>query len=267
MDDPMQFSRRLQIACLAILLTSSIGVAQADTPAKKKLLLLAQAPDGHPPQTHEYIPGLERLEKLLAQVPELDVEFVRADEPWSDGPEKLEKANGAVLFLAEGGKWIQSDPRRLDAFARLAARGGGLSALHWGTGAKRVRDIQAYVNLLGGCHGGPDRRYKFLETDVRPAEPAHAIAAGIRPFHVRDEFYYELKFAKTGTLHPVLEALIDDKQYTVSWAWERPDGGRSFGFTGLHFDDNWKRAAYRRLITQGVLWTMKLDDFSKLNFD
>ena len=27
----------------------------------------------------------------------------------------------------------------------------------------------------------------------------------------------------------------------VSWAWPRPDGGRSFGFTGLHFHENWRR--------------------------
>ena len=140
--------------------------------------------------------------------------------------------------------------------------------MHWGTGAKKAKDIAAYVNLLGGCHGGPDRRYKFLETDARPAEPLHPIATGIHPFHVRDEFYYELKFAKGGgTLHPVLEAVIDEKPQTVSWAWERPDGGRSFGFTGLHFDDNWKRIEYRRLVTQGVLWTMKWEKFDTLKFD
>ena len=134
MDHPMQFSIRAQMACLAILLTLWTGVAQGDTPAKKKLLLLGQAPDGHPPQTHEYIPGLQRLEKILQQVPELEVEFVRADEPWTDGPQLLQKADGAVLFLAEGGKWIQADPRRLDAFAALASarrRIVGLALGHW----------------------------------------------------------------------------------------------------------------------------------------
>lgn len=257
-----------RLACLVLVLGSMMDLASAETPAKKKLLLLAQGPDGHPPQTHEYAAGLQRLEKLLRQVPELEVEFIRADEPWSEGPQQLQKADGAVLFLSEGAKWIQADPRRLDAFAALAVRGGGLSALHWGTGTKKAKEIKAYVDLLGGCHGGPDRRYKYLDTEARPAEPRHPIASGIKPFHVHDEFYYELKFAKSsGTLHPVLEALIDEQQQTVSWAWERPDGGRSFGFTGLHFDENWKLKQYRRLVTQGVLWTMKWEKFEELKFE
>jgi hypothetical protein len=44
----------------------------------------------------------------------------------------------------------------------------------------------------------------------------------------------------------------------VAWAWQRPDGGRSFGFTGLHFHDNWQLSEYRRLVVQGVLWSLKL---------
>ena len=32
---------------------------------------------------------------------------------------------------------------------------------------------------------------------------------------------------------------------------------RSFGFSGLHFHDNWQQADYRRLVAQGVLWTLK----------
>ena len=34
--------------------------------------------------------------------------------------------------------------------------------------------------------------------------------------------------------------------------------GRSFGFTGLHYHKNWSREDYRRLLTQGVLWTLKV---------
>jgi hypothetical protein len=42
----------------------------------------------------------------------------------------------------------------------------------------------------------------------------------------------------------------------VAWAWERPDSGRSFGFTGMHFHENWNKLEYRRLIVQGVLWSL-----------
>jgi hypothetical protein len=55
-----------------------------------------------------------------------------------------------------------------------------------------------------------------------------------------------------------VEATIDGRAETVAWAYERPDGGRSFGFSGLHFHDNWARPEYQKLIVQATLWTLKL---------
>jgi hypothetical protein len=40
--------------------------------------------------------------------------------------------------------------------------------------------------------------------------------------------------------------------------WDRPDGGRSFGYVGLHFHANWQRAEYQRLVTQAILWALRL---------
>ena len=51
---------------------------------------------------------------------------------------------------------------------------------------------------------------------------------------------------------------IDGKLETISWAWERSNGGRSLGFSGLHFHKNWNLTAYRRLMIQAILWTLKL---------
>ena len=55
-----------------------------------------------------------------------------------------------------------------------------------------------------------------------------------------------------------LQTQIDGESHTVAWAWQRGDGGRSFGFSGGHFHENWSRAEYRRLMTQAVLWSLKL---------
>src|SRR5258708_39388448 len=79
----------------------------AAEPAPKRLLLLGQGPDGHPAATHEYLAGQKILARCLEQSPGLTVEIVRADEPWTEGPELLAKADGAVLFLSEGAQWIQ----------------------------------------------------------------------------------------------------------------------------------------------------------------
>jgi hypothetical protein len=55
-----------------------------------------------------------------------------------------------------------------------------------------------------------------------------------------------------------MRAQIDGEAEMVAWAFRRPDGGRSFGFSGLHFHDNWRVKEYRRLVAQGVLWTLDL---------
>ena len=120
--------------------------------------------------------------------------------------------------------------------------------------------LAAFVELFGGCHGGPDRKYKVVEVEATVVDSKHPIVRGIgAKFRINDEFYYRLKFVKPqGSVHPILRVPLDGKSETVAWAWQRPDGGRSFGFSGLHFHANWRLEAYRRLVAQGVLWTLSL---------
>jgi cyclophilin family peptidyl-prolyl cis-trans isomerase/type 1 glutamine amidotransferase len=224
---------------------------------KQRLLLLGCGPDGHPFATHEYANGLAVLAACLKDVPNLEVITLRTDGPWKEGPELIDRADGVVLFLSEGARWVSDDAKRLRALRALAKRGGGLVALHWAMGTREAGPVQAFVDLFGGCHGGPDRKYKILETKVAVASPKHPIARGLSDFTVKEEFYYQLKFAKKeGNLTPLLRVKIDGEEHTVAWAYERGSGSRSFGFSGLHYHDNWKLPAYRRLVTQAVLWTL-----------
>lgn len=233
------------------------STALAAEPLPKRVLLLAQKPDGHPPGTHEYLPGLTLLETLLERVDGVDCQITSADEPWSEGVELLAQADAAVMFLSQGAAWTSANPRRLDALTQLASRGGGLVTIHWGMGTKDAAPIDAYLRLFGGCHGGPDRKFQVVDTVLAPAEPRHPIAAGLAPLDVHEEFYFALKFVRAErSVEPVMRARIDGRDETVAWAWQRPDGGRSFGFSGLHFHDNWRHPEYRRLMVQGVLWTL-----------
>jgi len=249
------FRRALLALTLLFLLAPSL---LAEAP--RKLLLIGQGPDGqHPAGTHEYLAGLTVLEKCLKPVKGIKVTVVRADDPWKEGPELIGRSDGVVIFLAEGARWLGADPKRQAALTKLASRGGAVAVLHWGMGTRDAANIDAFVKVFGGCHGGPDRKYKVVEVEAEPADAKHAILAGIGKFRVKDEFYYELKFAKpAGSIKPLLRVPIDGKDQTVAWAWERPDGGRSFGFSGVHFHENWKKIEYRRLVAHGVVWTLKL---------
>ncbi|MFO0927360.1 MAG: ThuA domain-containing protein [Gemmataceae bacterium] len=228
---------------------------KAATRPTQRLLLIGQGPDGHPPQSHEFVAGLKVLADILRGVPDLEVMQVRADGAWKEGPELIDRSDAVVLYLSEGGVWLAADRARLEAMRRLAKRGGGIVALHWSIGTRPVEPIADCVDLFGGCHGGPDRKYKVLETTARPAR--HPIAAGLGTFTVKDEFYYRLKFAKAdGAIEPVLKVRIDGADHPVAWAYRRPGGGRAFGFSGLHFHAGWRLPEYRRLVAQGVLWAL-----------
>jgi type 1 glutamine amidotransferase len=244
--------------CLCLVVFSVSPLVAAD-PQPTRLLLIAGPADGHPPETHEYVAGINRLQKSLTDHPGVTVRTVTADDAWTDGPTLLDGCDGAVLFRSEGAKWVSASPERHAAFTRLAKRQGGLAVLHWGMGTKAAEPIPAFTALFGGCHGGPDRKFQVVETRLAPSARPHAIAAGIEPFVVRDEFYYALKWpADVPRPEAVLQATIDGEPQTVAWAWDRPDGGRSFGFSGLHYHANWDHASYARLVTQGVLWTVRV---------
>ncbi|MFZ5833535.1 MAG: ThuA domain-containing protein, partial [Planctomycetota bacterium] len=211
-----------------------------------------------PPETHEYYSGLHVLEKCLADVPNLKIVQVEADEPCPQAPELIDQADGIVLYLGEGGRWMQLEEKRREAVERLAARGGGIVGLHWGIGAKDDEYVPFHVKHMGGMHGGSDRTYVMTETDVKIVAPQHPIARDVHLSRLEDEYYYQLKFAKEGTVAPILEATIDGQPETIAWAYDRADGGRSFGFGGMHYHANWAMPDCRRLVAQGVLWTLRL---------
>jgi type 1 glutamine amidotransferase len=244
---------RRWIALIVAFLAAALP-AHAQGIRKSRVLLLWQSPDGHPKDTHEYQLGQKILKRELDRFPVIDAVLANADEPWRDGPKLLADADGVVLFASEGAKWLNNNAERLAAFQACAKRKTGLVVLHWGMGTKDAKYIEPFVALFGGCHGGPDRKYQVLQTDVKVATKAHPIAVGLGNFKARDEFYYTLKFAKKIT--PIVNATIDGEAHAVAWAMEREGGGRSFGFSGLHFHENWQMPEYRRLVTQAVLWTL-----------
>lgn len=242
--------------CVFVLALAASAALNAAEPAKR-VLLIGQGPDGHPPQTHEFLAGVRILDHLLAGVPDVEATTANGDEPWPEGPKLLDQADAVVLFLSQGGRWMRSDPDRYEALGRLAERGGGIVALHWAVGAKDAEYIEPCLRFLGGCHGGPDRMYVKAETTLAPARPRHPIATGIEPVRILEEIYYELKFTpRSPGVAPVLTAEVEGRPQTAAWAWERPDGGRSFGFVGLHYHANWSERVYRRLVVQAILWTL-----------
>ena len=253
---------RLRLVCLLPLWICAAGLVcgagpHAAAAAKRaELLLISQEPDGHRWNMHEFRAGMRILNSCLKDIPDLHVTLADAQRDAGNISAQIDAADGVVLFVSQGAQWVGSDPQRLAAFRRLAARGGGITALHWAVGAKDAAYIDVATSLWGGCHGGPDRIYTVGPNHLVP-NAEHPITAEMTAFDARDEWYYNLKFAAAPPVVPLLTATIDEQPQTVAWAWERADGGRSFGFVGLHFHENWGDETYRRFVTRGVLWTLK----------
>jgi hypothetical protein len=114
------------VAATLILCVAIPGSATAEEPAAKpkRVLLVGQGPDGHAWGSHEYHDGIRIVAEILQQVPGVQAIVVNADEPWSEGPELLDGADGAFLYLAEGAKWLSRSPARLAAFEKFAERKG-----------------------------------------------------------------------------------------------------------------------------------------------
>jgi type 1 glutamine amidotransferase len=247
----VQFRRLIAAIALGLAI---LPAAAADVP--KKVLLVGSPPDSHPVGTHEYLPGMQILAKCLRPIASVEAMVANAEGAWKEGPDLIGRSDCVVLFLTEGAAWVSADAARLAAFRRHERRGGGLVCVHWGMGTREAAPIDAFVALFGGCHGGTDRKYQVVDATVSVSDRVHPVATELKDFKVHDEFYYRLKLGKD--VRPLLRVPIDGNPETVAWAWERPDGGRSAGFSGLHFHENWKLPEYRRLLTQAVLWTGKL---------
>ena len=79
---------------------------------------------------------------------------------------------------------------------------------------------------------------------------------------VNEEFYFKLRFAENKEkLTPILtlDPEKEDWERVVGWAFERPNGGRGFGFTGAHFHKNWADDSFRKVVLNALLWISKMD--------
>jgi len=279
-----QLSIGLVIACLisvSITLaeettshTADTSTAQGtrNTPTKVKRLLLIGGPyDYHPKGSHEYMAGMRIIAKLLENVDGLNTRITNSGKAWPEGPGMIAAADGIVLFREQGARWMQQDPARAEAMEDLGKRGGGCVALHFGMGTTDGQYVDRFRALFGGCFGGSDRLHteQNYHANLIVADPQHPICRDIRNFAATDEFYYQIKFVQPPVrVTPLIQAAIsappanragnDANMETIAWAWQRDDGGRSFGFTGLHVHNNWRLPEYRRLVAQAILWTLKM---------
>jgi hypothetical protein len=262
-----------------LLLCLTFSLATAASAADKKVLLIAGTVS-HGPGAHEHNAGVLLLQKCLAGVPGLKTEV--SLNGWPKDPAALNGVDAVIMYCDGGVKHLALAENRLGVLSALARRGVGIGCVHYAVEPTKEKGQTEFLQWIGGAFEidwsvNPhwDAHFKSL--------PTHPITRGVQPFTIRDEWYFNMRFVdgRKG-VSPILVAVPDasttsrpngahsgnpavrasvakGEPQVVSWAYERPDGGRGFGFTGAHFHANWANNDFRRTVLNAILWLAKME--------
>ena len=257
---------------VSLFLWMSLAATAPADDAKKSVLMIAGNPS-HGYGSHEHYAGLKILEESVANSSEnISLTVVKG---WPDDASLVDQADSIVIYC-DGGKRHLAIPH-LDTLRAKLADGCGLVCIHYAVETIPGPPGDAWVDMLGG--------HFEINWSVNPhwvadfqSLPSHPITQGVKPFATNDEWYFHMRFKDSEKVTPILAAVAPEstmrrkdgahsgnpavrksvaagEKQTVAWAYERPDGGRSFGFTGGHFHWNWGHEDVRRLVTNAIRWT------------
>lgn len=247
--------------------------------ADKKIVFVAGTPS-HGPGEHEYRAGCLLLQKCLNTVP--GVQTVVYSNGWPADPNAFDGADAIVLSMDGGAQHALLRDDHLQQIGALMDRGVGLAAIHWAVEVTKDKGEAEYLKWLGGAYEAywsvnPTWKANFASL------PDHPITRGVQPFEIFDEWYFHLRFVDgmkgvtpilsaippASTMsrpdgphsgNPAVRAAVSNGEPAiVAWAYERPNGGRGFGFTGAHYHKNYGNPNFRKIILNGILWVAKVE--------
>lgn len=248
------------VAAFAMVLLSPLVMNGAD-PAKIVLVAGRVKPIDKPGH-HDYLGGCRLMAALLRQSE--GIEPVLVEEDWPADEAVFEEAEAIVFYTDGGGKQAYlSTPGRVARIEALVKQGAGLTNLHQAVEFSPAFAKQSLA-WTGAAYTPLSARGHWDSS--HDSFPGHAVTRGVIPWKINDGWLNRLQFvdgmagitplvwsSKTGGGIPGGNPDI------VAWTYDRPDGGRSFGFSGLDAHAAWEREGMRRLVINGILWSAGLE--------
>ncbi len=279
--------RMMPLLALSLLTFTDAGSAWGAEPAdnaRKKIVLIAgkksHGPEGN--RIHDY-PWSVRLLKVMLDNSNI-ADRVRVEmhfDGWPEDQSTLEDAD-TIMIVSDGRDGDRFSPAphqasddRIAFVEKQMKRGCGIITFHFSTFAPDKYG-QKMLAWGGGYfdweENGKRKWYSAIrhmggDTQVELPNAAHSVCRGIKPFMMKEEYYYNIRFEPNdpGLTHvlrvPSLGGRARDGN-VVAWAKQRGEAfknGRGFGTTCGHFYDNWKNDAFRKLILNAIAWTAHID--------
>ncbi len=245
----------------------------------KKIVMIAGKPS-HGPGEHEHRAGLLLFQNCLAGFPGIQVEIY--SNGWPSDAAAFKDAAAVVIYSDGGGGHPALQNEHLQQLGALMKKGVGLACIHYAVEPTIEKGQSEFLDWLGGCFE-INRSVNPVWTADFKSLPEHPITRGVKPFEIKDEWYFNMRFQDgMKGVTPILtsippastmsrpdgphegnpavrEAVQHGEPQTVAWAYERPDGGRGFGFTGGHYHHNWGNENSRKLVLNAILWVAKVE--------
>lgn len=231
----------------------------------KKVVMVAGTPS-HAPGHHEFNAGTLILERCVNEIPGLTAAAYL--NGWPKDPTAFDNADTVFLYMDGGSRHPVIQGNRLREMNELMKKGVGLACAHYAVEVPAERGGPEFLEWIGGYY---ETGYSINPHWIAKVDelPKHPITRGVKPFHVNDEWYFNMRFpADAEGVTPVLQATPPDevrkteaaaehpgRLETLGWAVERADGGRGFGFTGGHYHASWGNDDFRKLVLNAIAWT------------
>jgi len=200
-------------------------------PKLAKIVLIAGPVNKAKSGEHEYFAGCALLAKMLKQTP--GVAPIIARDGWPKRPETLAGAKAVVLFFegAEASEVLKGD--RAAQLAKLADAGVGIVHLH--SAIDYPKEFHDRARSWAGAvwEKGYSQRAHWVTTF--DTFPDHPTTRGVTAFRIDDGWLWKLRFVPDlkgvtpllRTDSPKAKVRLAEPGPVISWAYERPGGGRS----------------------------------------
>jgi type 1 glutamine amidotransferase len=244
----------------AVALGQQMSGAQKSPTGSGKIVLIG-GKKSHGPGEHDFPNGIPLIAAFLKRArPFQGAEILTYPDGWPADLAELDGASTLVLYF-DGVQQVPSpllDSRRIAAVQKQMDAGAGLICLHQASTVPPGDTTIPLVEWLGAKRNGMvDRTTESVS--LKPETPSHPVCQGMTRFIYEDEFYPTLVFNNDAKhIVPILRANLPKEAPTdhiLAWAFERPNGGRAFGFTGGHYLASLNQPQIKKMILNAICWT------------